>query len=119
MLHALESRGTQIALLRGFKTINAMRRREQAEDLKGLGADELICSTDEDLVERVMAITGGAGVPAAIDAVAGKLASEVMRALSINGVMLVYGLLSIEPIVIDTAQMVWQTWPAGCPATAS
>ena len=46
MLHALESRGTQIARLHGFKMINGMRRREQAEDLKGLGADELICSTD-------------------------------------------------------------------------
>jgi|GraSoiStandDraft_57_1057295.scaffolds.fasta_scaffold544713_2 NADPH:quinone reductase-like Zn-dependent oxidoreductase len=66
-----------------------------------------------------MVITGGVGVPAAIDAVGGKLGSEAIRALSINGVMFVYGLLSTEPIVIDTAQMVWWTWPAECAAIAS
>jgi hypothetical protein len=66
-----------------------------------------------------MAITGRAGSPAAIDVVGGKLARQVIRALSINGVMLMYGLLSTEPIVIDTAQMVWQLWPAACAAIAS
>ena len=31
----------QIARLRGFKTINVVRRREQVEELKALGADEV------------------------------------------------------------------------------
>jgi hypothetical protein len=40
MLHALESQGTPIARLRWFKTSNVVPRREQAEEVKGLGADD-------------------------------------------------------------------------------
>src|SRR5581483_1066272 len=37
----------QIGKLRGFKTINIVRRREQIDELKQIGANEVICSTDE------------------------------------------------------------------------
>ena len=99
----------QIAKLRNFKTINVVRRREQAQELKGLGADEVICTQDEDLVQRVMAITGGAGVPAAIDAVGGEVAGNVIQALGPGGVVLVYGRLSLEPTPIDSGQMIFRT----------
>src|ERR687889_738479 len=49
----------QIAKQRGFKTINVVRRREQGEELKSLGADEVICTDEEDLAGRVGEITGG------------------------------------------------------------
>src|SRR5262249_41181120 len=57
----------------GAKTINVVRRRDQVEALKALGADEVICTADEDLAERVKTITGGRGVPYALDAVGGEL----------------------------------------------
>src|SRR5215210_721157 len=87
----------QIARQHGFRTINVVRRREQAEELKALGADEVICTEDEDLVERVREITGRAGLAKAIDAVGGETCGAVVRALSRGGVMLVYGVLSMEP----------------------
>jgi NADPH:quinone reductase-like Zn-dependent oxidoreductase len=98
----------QIARLRGFKTIAVVRRRGQVDELKALGADEVICTADEDLVGRVMAITGQAGVPAAIDAVGGRVGGEVVRALSPGGVMLVYGRLSQDPLPLDSGQMVFR-----------
>lgn len=98
----------QIAKLRGFKTINVVRRREQAKELKALGADEVVCTADEDLVERVMAITDRAGVPAAIDAVGGQTGADTARSLSWHGVMLSYGLLSGKPIPIDGGQMIFR-----------
>lgn len=98
----------QIAQLRGFKTINVVRRHEQAEELKALGADEVVCTADEDLVERVMEITNKAGVPAAIDAVGGQNGAAAAHSLSRHGVMLSYGLLSGEPIPIDGGQMIFQ-----------
>lgn len=98
----------QIAKLRGFKTINVVRRREQAEELKVLGVDEVVCTDDEDLVERVMEITDKAGVPAAIDAVGGQTGAEAVRSLGRHGVMLSYGLLSGEPIPIDGGQMIFR-----------
>ena len=99
----------QIARLRGFKTINVVRRREQVEELKTLGADEVICTADEDIVERVKEITGKAGLTKAIDAVGGQTGADVMRALSRNGVLLVYGLLSMEPMPIDGGRMIFTT----------
>lgn len=91
----------RLGRLNGFRTINVVRRREQVEELKQLGADAVICTADEPLVERVMALTDGKGVPYAIDAVGGATASEAVKALGFGGRMLCYGTLSGEPLVID------------------
>jgi NADPH:quinone reductase-like Zn-dependent oxidoreductase len=99
----------QIAALRGFKTINVVRRREQVEELKALGADEVVCTADEDLVERVREITGKAGLAKAIDAVGGETGGAAARALSRGGVMLVYGALSSEPMPVDGGRMIFNT----------
>lgn len=99
----------QIAALRGFKTINVVRRRQQAEELKALGADEVICTADEEILERVKEITARAGLTKAIDAVGGQTGAAVARALGRNGVMLVYGLLSMEPMTVDGGRMIFNT----------
>jgi NADPH:quinone reductase-like Zn-dependent oxidoreductase len=85
----------------GFRTMNVVRRREQGEELLRLGGDAVICSSDESIPGRALALTSGAGVPFAIDAVGGKTASEAVLALGANGRMLVYGTLSMEPMSID------------------
>ena len=51
--------------------------------------------------ERVHGLTGGAGVPFAIDAVGGATGSEVVGVLAPGGRMLVYGALSGEPLSLD------------------
>ena len=99
----------QIARLRGFKTINVVRRREQVEELRTLGADEIICSGDEDIVERVKEITGKAGLTKAIDPVGGQTGAAVFQALGRGGVLLVYGSLSMEPMPIDGGRMIFNT----------
>lgn len=99
----------QIARQRGFKTINVVRRREQVEELKALGADEVICTADEDIGERVKEITGKVGLTKAVDAVGGQTGAAVMQALGRNGVMLTYGLLSMEPMPIDGGRMIFTT----------
>src|SRR5919112_5983870 len=97
----------QIARQRGFKTINVVRRREQGEELKALGADEVICTDEEDIPERVKQITGREGLRKAIDAVGGETGAAVMRSLARGGVMLVYGLLSAKPMPIDGGRMIF------------
>ncbi len=99
----------QIAALRGFKTINVVRRREQVDELKTLGADEVICTDDEDISERIKEITGKAGLTKAIDAVGGQTGATVMNSLGRGGVMLVYGLLSMEPMPLDGGRMIFST----------
>jgi NADPH:quinone reductase len=84
----------------GFRTINIVRRREQAEELRRLGADAVICSSEESIEERALALTNGEGAPFAIDSVGGSTGSAVARSLSAGGRMLVYGTLSEEPLSI-------------------
>ncbi|MFL6332611.1 MAG: zinc-dependent alcohol dehydrogenase family protein [Pyrinomonadaceae bacterium] len=97
----------QIAKQRGFKTINVVRRREQAEELKALGADEVICTDEEEIPERVRQITGEEGLRKAIDAVGGETGAAVVNALGRGGVLLVYGLLSGKPMPLDGGRMIF------------
>lgn len=91
----------RLSLLDGFKTINVVRRSEQAAELKALGATEVIGTDRESLTERVQEITKGQGVPYAIDAVAGATGGEVVKCLARNGLMLVYSSLSGEALTLD------------------
>jgi NADPH:quinone reductase-like Zn-dependent oxidoreductase len=98
----------QIAKLKGFKTINFVRRREQVDELLALGADAVLCTEDEDVVDQVMQLTGGKGVPAAIDAVGGRTGALAASCLSVGGTMLVYGLLSGELTPVNTGEMIFK-----------
>jgi NADPH:quinone reductase-like Zn-dependent oxidoreductase len=86
----------------GFRTLNVVRRREQAEELLRLGGTAAVATNDESLTERVQALTGGEGVRFALDAVGGATGSEVVRSLGRGGQMIVYGTLAGEPMSIDS-----------------
>lgn len=85
----------------GFRTINVVRRRAQAQELIAAGGDAAIATNDESIVERVPQITGGAEVRHAIDAVGGATGSDVVKALGTGGRLLVYGTLAMEPLSVD------------------
>ena len=85
----------------GFRTINVIRRHDQAEELKRLGGDEVICTDSEVIEERVRQITGGTGVAHALDAVGGAIGLGAVRSLGQGGRLVVYGTLSGEPIALD------------------
>ncbi|KAJ7539316.1 hypothetical protein O6H91_11G087000 [Diphasiastrum complanatum] len=72
----------QLAKHRGIKTINIVRRDNVIEALKALGADEVINFTKEDVISKVKEITGGKGVYAAHDAIAGTLSKAISSFLS-------------------------------------
>jgi NADPH:quinone reductase-like Zn-dependent oxidoreductase len=86
----------------GFRTINVVRRREQAEELLRAGGDAAIATSDENIETRVHALTGGAGVSYAVDAVGGATAVNVLRVLAPGGRLLLYGTLADEPMTFDS-----------------
>jgi NADPH2:quinone reductase len=90
----------RLGKLDGFRTINVVRRREQGEELLRLGADAVICTTDEAIDERAKTLTGGVGVPFALDAVGGATGSAVVNALGPKGRLMVYGTLAGEVLTI-------------------
>ena len=48
-------------------------------EIRALGGDEVICTEDEDLHDRVTEITGKTGVTKSIDCVSGQLGADVSR----------------------------------------
>jgi NADPH:quinone reductase-like Zn-dependent oxidoreductase len=89
----------------GFRTINVVRRREQAEELLQAGGDAAIGTESESIEDRVQALTGGEGVPFALDAVGGTTGSAVVRSLARGGRLLVYGTLAEEPLCLPSRML--------------
>jgi NADPH:quinone reductase-like Zn-dependent oxidoreductase len=84
----------QLSKIYGFRTINVIHRRAQAETIHALGGDEVICTEDEDLPGRLREITHGKGIDYAIDCVAGEVGGEIVRNLAPTGLMVQFGALS-------------------------
>lgn len=91
----------RLGQLDGFKTLNVVRRREQADELLQLGGTTAVATNEESLLERVRQLTDGAGVVYAIDSVGGTTGTQVISTLGRAGRLLLYGTLAGEPITID------------------
>ena len=89
----------RLARHRGVRTIDVVRRRDQVQELLDLGADAVICTGDERVIDRVKEITGGKGIAGAIDSVGGPLAAQVARSLRRGGTLVVFGLLGGDPVM--------------------
>src|SRR6266404_6436701 len=84
----------------GIRTVNIVRRREAVQELKNLGAVEVIVSSDGPIDEQVRSIVGSRGVDFALDPVAGETGSQIFRSLSEDGRMLLYGSLTGEGVSV-------------------
>ena len=82
----------------GFRTVNVVRRREAADELRALGADEVVVAGEGPVDEQVRRIVGRDGVRFAIDPVAGRTGTEMFQALGDDGRMLLYGSLTGEGV---------------------
>ncbi len=85
----------------GFKTLNVVRRPEAIDELKALGGDAVISSSDGPIDEQVRRIVGPDGVRHAIDPVGGDTGAALFRSLAPEGRLILYGTLSGEPIPVD------------------
>jgi NADPH:quinone reductase-like Zn-dependent oxidoreductase len=89
----------------GFRTLNVVRRREQVEELKKLGADAVLVEADGPISHQVRKLTQEP-VLYAIDPVGGKTAGELIEALSPGGRCLLYGSLSGDAVPVHPRTMV-------------
>lgn len=88
----------------GFRTLNVVRRHEQVEELKQLGADAVLVQANGPIPEQVRAVELGE-VRFAIDPVGGQTATEVIASLAPGGKCLLYGSLSEEPVSLSPRVM--------------
>lgn len=77
----------------GAKVIATTRASKKRDALLRAGADHVVATEEEDLAARVLELTGGEGVEAAYDCVAGSLSEKIARAVKVRGHWIVYGLL--------------------------
>ncbi|KAI1305200.1 Enoyl-[acyl-carrier-protein] reductase, mitochondrial [Halotydeus destructor] len=106
----------QLSKIWQFKTINVVRKRaDETEQLKlkksltDLGADIVI--TEEDLRDRDKMAEVFKSVPKpklALNCVGGKNATDCMRHLDEKGVMVTYGGMSRQPLVIPTGSLIFR-----------
>ena len=97
----------------GFRTLNVVRRREQVEELKGLGADAVIVESDGPLPEQVAKVAPE-GVKYALDPVGGKVADQVIQSLAPGGRCLLYGSLSDDPVSLHPRLAICNTLRVEC-----
>lgn len=81
----------------GGISIAATRTRAKAAALKEQGAQHVIVTDEEDLVARVMEITGGKGARVVFDPAAGPMLVKLAEATAPLGIIFQYGALSTEP----------------------
>jgi NADPH:quinone reductase-like Zn-dependent oxidoreductase len=89
----------------GATVIATTRSREKRPRLEAAGADHVIVTSSENLVERVAAITRGAGANVIFDAIAGPEFERFGDVVAVRGKMIVYGALSLAMPTIPLLSM--------------
>lgn len=97
----------QLAKLRGFKTINVVRRDSAIAGVEAEGGD-LVLVDGPNLAKRVRAATGGAEVRLGIDAVGGVSTDNLAAVLANGGVLVNYGMMSGQACQVSPASFVFR-----------
>ncbi len=87
----------QIARKVGATVIAVTRTGAKRQALFDAGADHVIAMQEEDLVAKVMEITGGEGARVVFDPVGGPSFEPLTQSMARGGILLEYGALSPEP----------------------
>lgn len=86
----------QIARMVGATVIATTRTSVKRDALLEAGADHVIVTEEEDLVAKVMEITGGRGARVVFDPVGGPAFEPLTASMSRGGILLLYGALSSD-----------------------
>ena len=87
----------QVAKAAGAVAIATTRGSAKRESLLDAGADHVIVTNDEDLVDAVMGITVGTGANLIFDPIGGPLLETLADAAAVGATIIEYGALSPDP----------------------
>ena len=97
----------QIAKLRGYKTVNIVRRESVASEVSEHGGDVVLVD-GADLAERVGEATGGADIQLGIDAVGGEATNRLAECVGEGGTLVNYGMMSGKACAISPAAFIFR-----------
>lgn len=89
----------------GLTLVNVVRRPEQAEALRKIGAEHVVLAGE---AEALRELCDRHAVRFAFDAVAGESTQQLAHAIGLGGRILVYGMLSGSPCQIDANTLVFR-----------
>jgi NADPH:quinone reductase-like Zn-dependent oxidoreductase len=89
--------------------INVVRRAEQVELLRGLGAEHVLDSSDGDFDSRLRELCQQLKARIGFDSVAGDMTLRVLRAQPRGSRMLVYGALAMAPCQVDPGSLIFDS----------
>jgi len=91
---------TQLAKIRGLRTVNIVRRESAADTVTANGGDVVLVDGKE-LAKRVKAATDKEPIKLGIDAVGGEATNRIASCLAFQGTVVTYGSMSGEPSVMS------------------
>ncbi|MCZ6798437.1 MAG: zinc-binding dehydrogenase [Gammaproteobacteria bacterium] len=91
----------QVAKALGAEVVTTVRDDAKGELVRSIGADLVINTRNEDLVEKVMAWTDGRGVDVAIDNVGGDVLAKSIDAVKATGVVVAFGFTAGTEVTFD------------------
>ena len=95
----------EITKLKGGIAIATTRKRTKKQQLLDAGADHVIVTEEEDLVDRVMEITNEKGANIIFDPISGPIIEKLTKAAAPLGRIIEYGSLSSESAKFPFGQM--------------
>jgi len=90
----------RMAQKRNIPIINVVRREEQAEVLRSLGAEHVLVSTDADFDQKLSTLTHRLNATLVLDAISGDFTQRLVDASPPNSLILLYSILSASPAKI-------------------
>lgn len=82
-----------IAREKGYRTLNVVRRPELVDELKALGADEVVVGIEE-LKQKHKDIIGAQGARLALDSVGDEMFSALSDCLGLEGILIPFGVIT-------------------------
>jgi NADPH:quinone reductase-like Zn-dependent oxidoreductase len=96
----------QLAKIRGFRTVNVVRREDAVTGIREKGGDVALVDGD-DLRKRVAEATGGASIQLGIDAVAGTATDRIAQCLGPGATLVNYGAMSREACTLPPQSFIF------------
>jgi NADPH:quinone reductase-like Zn-dependent oxidoreductase len=96
----------QIANSVGAKSIALTRTSAKRKQLTDAGAKYVIATEEEDLVKEINEITGGQGARVVFDPVGGPTLLELIKAMSFQGILYLYGALSDQATTVPPLALI-------------
>jgi NADPH:quinone reductase-like Zn-dependent oxidoreductase len=98
----------RLATKREVRVINLVRRQETAAAMEAEGMGPALATDDPGWPAKVPSVTGGAPVRRGVDSVGGKAANQMLAAMSPGALLLSFGAMSGQALVIDPGHLIFR-----------